>query len=134
MQSMLRFSLIKVLSCYLVLALLVIGVTPRVYASLSPSEAVNLSMSDRASDLQTIRKALEMKMITQRLTEFGLTQNEIEKRVNQLSDQQIHQFALQLEQLKVGGDSGVGLVIGLLVIAILVVILVHLLGHRIVVR
>jgi hypothetical protein len=133
MQSMLRSSFFRVVSWYLVAAMLVIGVTPRVYAGLAPSEAVSLSYGDRAADLQKIQKILEMKMISQRLTEFGLTPEEIQTRMSRLNDQQIHQFALQLEQIKVAGDP-LDLLIGLLVVAILVVILIYLLGHRVVVR
>lgn len=134
MQSVLRLSFIKVISCYLVVAMFVLGVTPRVFAGLAPSDVVNLSPSDRVADLQKIQKTLEMKMINQRLAEFGLTPDEIQTRMSQLSDQQVHQFALQLDQVKVAGDSGLGIIIGLLVIAILVVILIYLLGHRVVVR
>lgn len=134
MQSILRLSFFKVISCYLVVAMFVLGVTPRVFAGLAPSEVVNLSPSDRVADLQKIQKTLEMKMINQRLAEFGLTPDEIQTRMSQLSDQQVHQFALQLDQVKVAGDSGLGIIIGLLVIAILVVILIYLLGHRVVVR
>lgn len=134
MQSILRLSFFKVISCYLVVAMFVLGVTPRVFAGLAPSEVINLSPSDRVADLQKIQKTLEMKMINQRLAEFGLTPDEIQTRMSQLSDQQVHQFALQLDQVKVAGDSGLGIIIGLLVIAILVVILIYLLGHRVVVR
>ncbi len=124
MQSVLRSTFLKYISWYLVAAMFVLGVTPRVYAGLAPSEMVNLSPSDRVADLQKIQKALEMKMINQRLAEFGLTPDEIRTRMSQLSDQQVHQFALQLDQVKVAGDDGLGLVIGLLVIDILVVILI----------
>ncbi len=134
MQSILRSTFLRYVSWYLVVAMLVIGITPRVYAGLAPSEVVNLSPSDRVADLQKIQKTLEMKMINQRLAEFGLTPDEIRTRMSQLSDQQVHQFALQLDQMKVAGDSGLGIIIGLLVIAILVVILAYLLGHRVFVR
>ena len=72
-------------------------------------------------------------MISQRLSEFGLTPEEVGARVTQLDDKQIHQFAQQLDEVKVGGDGGLDFVVGLLVIAILVVILVYLLGHRIII-
>lgn len=134
MQSILRSTFLRYVSWYLVVAMLVLGITPRVYAGLAPSEVVNLSPSDRVTDLQKIQKTLEMKMINQRLAEFGLTPDEIRTRMSQLSDQQVHQFALQLDQMKVAGDSGLGIIIGLLVIAILVVILAYLLGHRVFVR
>ncbi len=134
MQSVLRSTFLKYISWYLVVAMFVLGVTPRVYAGFAPSEVVNLSPSERVADLQKIQKTLEMKMINQRLAEFGLTPDEIRTRMSQLSDQQVHQFALQLDQMKVAGDSGLGIIIGLLVIAILVVILAYLLGHRVFVR
>lgn len=134
MQSVLRSTFLKYISWYLVVAIFVLGVTPRVYAGFAPSEVVNLSPSERVADLQNIQKTLEMKMINQRLAEFGLTPDEIRTRMSQLSDQQVHQFALQLDQMKVAGDSGLGIIIGLLVIAILVVILAYLLGHRVFIR
>jgi len=124
--------IIKYVSWYLIVAMFIIGVTPRVYAGFSPSEVMNISPIDRASDLQKIQTVLEMKMISERLKALGLTPDEIQKRLSQLSDAQIHQFSLQLDELKVGGD-GFGIVIALLVIAILVVILIYLTGHRVVV-
>lgn len=132
MRHVLRHPFIKVVSCYLVLTTLVIGMTPRVFAGFAPSEVITLSPGHRVSDLQAIQKTLETKMISQRLTEFGLTPEEVRARVNQLNDNQIHQFAQQLDQVKVGGD-GFGFLAGLLVVAILVVILVYLLGHRIII-
>ncbi len=131
MCSMMQLSFLKYMSWYLVVAMFIIGITPRVYAGFSPSEVMDLSPIDRASDLQKIQKVLEMKMISERLQQLGLTPDEIQARLTQLSEDQIHQFALQLDDLKVGGDGGLGIVIGLLVIAILVVILIYLLGHRI---
>jgi len=71
-----------------------------------------------------------MKKVGERLKELGLSPDEIQARLSQLSDPQIHQLAMQINKLKVGADDGLGIVIGLLVIAILVVILVLLLGHR----
>jgi len=134
MRSMMQLPFLKYMSWYLVVAMFIIGITPRVYAGFSPSEAMDLSPIDRASDLQKIQKVLEMKMISERLRQLGLTPDEIQDRLNQLSDNEIHQFALQLDDLKVGGDSGLGIVIAILVIAILAVILIYLLGHRIIIK
>jgi hypothetical protein len=72
-------------------------------------------------------------MVKERFSSLGLTAVEIESRLVQLSDQQLHNLAVQLDNVKVGGD-GVGLVIGLLVIAILVVLLIQLTGHRVIVK
>ena len=124
----------KHVTWYLVVAMFVIGITPRVYAGFSPSEVVGLSPIDRASDLEKIQKATETKMIGERLKQIGLTPGEIQKTLNQLSDQQIHQLALQLDELKVGGDGGwvaFGVIITLAAIAVLVI---YLTGHEIVIR
>ena len=130
MRSLTKLSFVKYISWHLIIAMFVIGITPRVYAGFSPSEVMDLSPMNRASDLQKIQKVLEMKMISERLEQLGLTSDEIQVRLDQLNDEQIHQFAMELDELKVGGD-GLGIVIALLVIAILVVILIYLLGHKI---
>jgi len=112
----------------------VIGITPRVYAGFSPSEVVGVSPIDRGSDLGKIQNAIETKMIGERLKQIGLTPEEIQKTLSQLSDQQIHQLALQLDELKVGGDTGwvvLGIIIVLAAIAVLVI---YLSGHEVVVQ
>lgn len=119
---------------YLVVAMFVIGITPRVYAGFSPSEAIRLLPAERSSDLRKIQRFLEMKVVRERLKELGLSPDEIQARLNQLSDPQIHQLALKLDELKVAGDDFLGIVILLLVIAILVVLLIQLTGHKIVIK
>jgi len=124
----------KVISCYLVVAMFVLGITPRVYAGFSPSEAVSILNFDRSSDLDKIRKVLEMKMVRERLKNFGFTPNEIEKKLSQLEDQQIHQLALNLDELKVAGDGWVWVVVLLILIAIGVVVYFYFTGHRVVIE
>ncbi len=129
-----RKSVRKWVTWYLVMAMFVIGITPRVYAGFSPSEVMGFSPAERSSDLMKVQKFLEMKMVRERLQEYGFAQGEIQARLDQLSDQQIHQLALKVDELRVAADEGLGIVIGLLVIAILVIIVIMLLGHRVVVR
>jgi hypothetical protein len=124
----------KHVTWYLVVAMFVIGITPRVYAGFSPSEVVGFSPIDRGSDLGKIQNAIETKMIGERLKQIGLTPDEIQKRLGQLSDQQIHQLAQQLDELRVGGDSGwvaFGVLIGLAAVAVLII---YLSGHEIVIQ
>lgn len=129
-----RISFRKCMAWYLVMAMFVIGITPRVYAGYSPSEVIGLSPAERSLDLKKVQKVLEMKMVRERLGELGFTREEVQSRLDQLNDQQLHQLALKLDNLTVAGDSGLGIVIGLLVIAILIVILVYLLQHRITIK
>ncbi len=118
---------------YMVMVMFLLGVTPRIDAAFSPSEGLPLLQSDRIGDLQKIQKVLELKMVSERLKALGFSHDEIQTRLKQLNDQQVHQIAQKLDDLKVGGDAG-EVIIVLLVIAILVVILVYLLGHRVIIK
>lgn len=126
-----RIPFMKHVAWYLVVAMFIIGIAPRVDAGIAPSELIALSNVDREAAIERIQKVIETKMIRERLEKLGFTQEEIRARLTQLSDQQIHQLALKLDDIKVGGDLGV--VIALLVIAILVVILLQLTGRRVIV-
>ena len=119
---------------YLVGAMFVIGIAPRVYAGFSPSEVVGFSPTDRGSDLAKIQNAIETKMIGERLKQIGLTPDEIQKKLSQLSDQQIHRLALQLDELKVGGDAGWTVLVIVLVLAAIAVLVIYLSGHEIVIQ
>ena len=129
-----KSSWMKMISCYLVVAMFVLGITPRLYAGFSPSEAVSILTFDRSSDLEKIRKVLEMKMVRERLKNFGFTPNEIEKKLSQLEDQQIHQLALSLDDLKVGSDGWAWVVVILVLIAIGVIVYFYITGHRVVIE
>ncbi|MDI6763607.1 MAG: PA2779 family protein [Thermodesulfobacteriota bacterium] len=127
-------SWMKYVASYLVVAMFIIGITPRVYAGFSPSEAISMLSFDRSSDLEKIRKVLEMKMVREKLKDLGFTPNEIEKRLGQLSDHQIHQLALNLDELQVGGSSGWAVLIVILLIAIVVGVVIYVSGHRVVIE
>ncbi len=122
----------RYIACYLVVAMFVIGIAPRLEAGLAPSEALQ-SPSARSGDLSRIQVVLENKLIAQRLHDLGFGPGEIAKRLSQMSDEQIHSFAQQLDELKVGSDGGAVIVI-LFLLAVLVVIVVYLSGHRVVVK
>jgi len=128
-----RKPFMKYVSCYLVMALFVMGMVQRVYAGFSPSEVVGLSQLDRSADLEKIQKILEMKMIRERLDKLGFSQDEIQKRLGLLSDQQIHQLALKLDELKIGGNAELLLVV-LLAAVLAVVLYLWLTGRKVVIR
>lgn len=125
-------SFMKGISWYLVIAMFIIGIAPKVEAGFVPSDVIALSEVDRAADMDKIQNVLETKMVRERLEKLGFTLEEINSRLSHLSDQQMHQLALNLDELKVGSD-GLGVVIALLVIAILVVLLLQLTGHKVLV-
>ena len=117
----------------LVVSMFVIGITPRVYAGFSPSERLVLAPGERSADLGRIQKFLEMKMVRERLKDLGFTSEEIQGKLKDLNDQQLHQMAMKVDELKVAGD-GAGIVVGLILIALLIVLIIYLSGHRVVVK
>ena len=125
--------LVKWVTWYMVTVMCLIGMTPRLYAGLAPSEVIALPQSGRHSDLQKIQKILESKIIRERLKQLGFSEEGIQNRLNQLTDDQIHQIALKVDELNVGGN-GAEVVIAILLIVILAVIIYLLLGHRIEIR
>jgi len=121
----------KWLACYLVVAMFIISVAPRLEAAFSPSEALG-APAVRAGDMEKIRMALENKLVTQRLRDLGYSAEEVMTRLSQLSDSQIHSFAQKLDNLKTGGD-GAEVILFILVVIILVVVILQLTGHKVVV-
>lgn len=113
--------------------MIVLGITPNVEAGFIPSKVIQMSETERNADLHQIKKILETKAVIVRLEQIGFTPEEIQARLSQLSDQQIHQIAQQLDQLKVGQGDALGIIIAVLVIAILVVVLLKLTGHDIII-
>jgi Family of unknown function (DUF6627) len=131
--GIMRISFMKCVASYLAVAMFILGIVPRVDAGFIPSDIVTHPEIDRTADLQSIQKVLETKMVRQRLENLGFTADEVQKRLNQFNDEQIHDLALNLEQLKVGGD-GFGVIAALLIIALLVVALVYLTKHRVIIQ
>ena len=121
----------KWLACYLVIAMFIIGVAPRVDASFSPSEALN-APGLRTGDIEKIRIVLENKLVAQRLRDLGYSTDEVMTRLSEMSDSQIHGFAQKLDDLKVGKDVGEAILF-ILVVIILVVVILQLTGHKIIV-
>jgi hypothetical protein len=118
---------------YMVTVMFLFGITPKVDAGFSPSEIIGQSQMNRSGDVEKIRKFIEMKMVRERLNAFGFSQEEIQTRLNQLTDDQIHQVALQLDELKVAGNGGEAVII-ILLILILVALIIYVTGHRVIVK
>ena len=129
MKAVKNRKVVKALACYLAFALFAIGVAEKSYAGFAPSEALSLPMIERSADLQKVQTLLETKVVTEKLRQLGFAKDEIQTRLDRLSDQQLHKIALKVDDLKAGGD-GTGVVIALLLIAILVLLIVYLVPIR----
>ncbi len=130
---MMRFPFFKQITIYLVFVMSLFAVLPRVDASMVDSEFLTGIVSQREADIQKIQRFLESEIVKKRLSLLGYTTEEIKSKLDALSDEELHQFAVRADQIRVGGDSGFSFIISVLIIAILIVLLLQVTGHRVVV-
>jgi hypothetical protein len=107
----------------LIVTMGLLSLVPPVHASFIPSsdsrEGATLDQ-----DLKIISKALESKLVKQRLQDLGYSEQEIQDRLGQLSAEEVHQLALQIDSLTQGGV--LGFVIAVLVVVVLVLVILRL--------
>lgn len=103
-------------------------------ASLVPSVDSQGRSNQTIQDMQTIEKALEMKIVQEKLRAYGLNADEVKAKLDSMSPAQIHTLAGACNDVLAAGDSGLGVVIALLVIIILVIIILKLLNKEIIIR
>jgi len=120
----------------LAFTMLVIGAVPtKSMAIVVGTDAVVAASAEhsREADIARIQRVLESKLVSDRLQQTGLTQDEIQGKIKNLSNEEVHSFASQLESLYPGGD-GFGIVIALLIIVILVMVILKLADRKIIIR
>jgi hypothetical protein len=128
-----RNSLVVYLSFWMIMAGMLGGLAPiDANAALMPSDlttgAVVQQADPRRADLDRIQSQLESKLVSQRLNDLGLTPEEVQLRMQSLTDEQLHQVAQNLDGVQMGGDLlFILLVIGAVV---LVLALVGALTHH----
>jgi hypothetical protein len=123
MQAFKEGLLVRRITIMLIILMSLISLVPRVEAVFIPSGESQTELM-RDQDMQTIKKALENKVIAQRLQDLGFSDQEIQDRMNQLSDQEVHNLATQIDSINQGGILGV--VIAVLVIVLLVILILKL--------
>lgn len=122
-----RFYSNRVFICYLTVAFSVLSSVSSAPAMFIPSPDEGNGANHRETDIQEIQKLLESKLIQHKLSQFGLTREEIEERLCQLDDEQIHQIASQIHTLEPGGNGAEVLLI-LLLLGIVVFFILELAG------
>ncbi len=127
-----RGVILKVAVWYMIAVMVVFGFVPRVEAGFVVSQAVPGAQS-RAEDLGAIQKALETKMVSETLEKYGMAKADVQSRLDQMTDEQLHQLATNLDEVRVGGD-GFGVLVAVLAIVILVLFILWLTKHQVVVK
>ena len=106
------------------------------FAGLAPSRAsgVTAVASARDADLIAVQRALEHKLVAQKLRDYGVAPDEVKARLASLSDQDLHMLASYSKGLPSGGDDPLGTIIALLVIVVLVLLILKLLNKKVIIK
>jgi hypothetical protein len=87
----------------------------------------------RAGDIDKIQLALENEIVQAKLKAYGLTQEEVQSKLQGMTDNQVSLLAQASDDVLAGGD-GLGLVIAILVIVLLVIVIIKVMNKSIVIR
>ena len=129
MRAFMTDSVIRSIAMILVVVMGVVSLVPRIEASFVPSDQFSAPTS-RQEDMATIQKALEQKLVRERLKDLGYTGEEIKARLDRLSDSELHSLATKIDTLTPAGSTA-GVVVAILLVAILVVLILMWTGHKI---
>ena len=110
----------------LVVLLLTIAAVPAFAGPVPSKTAVNQSLDSRDADLSVVRSVAADEQVAAVLTSHGFTKEQVDQRLAQMSPQDLHQLAQNLEQLQPAGltkQEWLWIAIGALAALILVVAL-----------
>lgn len=104
-------------------------------AGLAPSRLSGQTTiaSSRDADLLVVQRALEHKLVAQKLRDYGVSPEEAQFRVASLPDEDLHTLASASKGLPSGGD-GLGALIAVLIVILLVIVILKLLNKEIIVK
>ncbi|NOT32861.1 MAG: PA2779 family protein [Candidatus Eisenbacteria bacterium] len=89
--------------------------------------------SERDADMLMAQRALEHKVVAQKLRDYGVSADAAQLKLASMSDQDLHHLASASKGLPSGGD-GTGAIIGVLIVVILVIVVIRLMHHDVVIR
>ncbi len=104
-------------------------------AGLAPSRVTGVTAiaSARDADVLAVQRALEHKLVAQKLRDYGIAPAEVQARLASMSDPDLHLLATYSKGLPSGSDD-FGALIGLLIVVLLVILILKLLNKQIVVK
>jgi uncharacterized membrane protein len=118
-----------------IIFLIIFTFTPvAVFHSTAQAAMVDSQMIDTGENASTlreineikVRRALENKIVAEKLKGHGLTAEEVSEKLATMTDDQVHQIASLTDRIPAGGNGAVGIVVAILVIVALVLLIVYL--------
>ena len=132
MKAFMTDPVVRGIAMMLVVVMGVVGLVPRIEASFVPSDQSSAPISQQ-EDMATLQKALEQKLVTERLKDLGYTEDEITARLDRLSDSELHSLATRIDTLMPAGSTEAVLAV-ILLVAILVVLILMWTGHKLAIQ
>lgn len=86
-----------------VLLLITVAAMPAFAGTVPSKTAPNQSLESRSADLALIRDVAANEQVAQILAAKGFTQEQVDQRLAQLSSQDLHQLAQNLDQIQAAG-------------------------------
>jgi hypothetical protein len=121
----------KPLIIYVILTLFCLFVFEQTYTR---AEVISVKASkDYGNGWNSVQLQLESKMVSQVLHDYGMNSDEINSILQQLTNEDIHKLALDINQVVPAGDA-VAVIIGILIIVILVIVILKLMNKEIIIR
>jgi hypothetical protein len=104
-------------------------------AGLAPSHTSGATTiaTARDADMLLAQRALENKVVAQKLRDYGVAPEDARLKLANMSDRDLHTLASASKGLPSGGDD-FGSLIGLLIVVLLVIVILKLMHHEVVIR
>ena len=104
-------------------------------AGLAPSRVSGTTAiaTARDADLIAVQRALEHKVVAQKLRDYGVSPEEVRARLATMSDDELHLLASHAKGLPSGGDA-LSTLIGILVVIILIIVILKLLNKEVIIK
>jgi hypothetical protein len=111
----------RLLSLLLSLSLIMLPMVPAQAALVGNGQLIASASAD--ANRTTLLEALDRDSVRQQLSALGVTPEQAQLRVNQMTDQEVAQLNQQLANLPAGGD-----VVGILVLILIIFIITDVIG------
>lgn len=116
MKNLIETRACKVLATLLIAVTFTFSLVPRTHAGFVSSTIT--PTQERAQDMQEIATTLEKKAVSEKLAAMGYSTEEVQARLDQLSNEDLHAVATNLEAAESGGAAG--LIVGIVIVALLI--------------
>ncbi|GMR04683.1 MAG: hypothetical protein BMS9Abin23_0585 [Thermodesulfobacteriota bacterium] len=123
----------KRIAFLLVVSIFLISAVPAESMAYVVGAGPEAQVSSRALDMVKARRVLESKLVKAKLEKLGFSEKEVNTRLSNLSDYELHKFAGAVDALYPGGGA-FGVIAALLVITILVFVLLKLTKKKIIIK